>query len=974
MNTIITLDPNKRVGNLRLPETLTLSSSEQPIGQGMVGAVYRIEQAGVQYVIKLPYNELGVHEIQQEYELIEAIHYNFKQNRILALAPIALGITDKAQPVLVMPFYERLLRDEIQALQRAGNFIKAEQKAVEAGLAFARVMEALRATQKTCTDRKLKDFFLDDEDRVVVIDWSETGTGEEVYAAELRLFGMLWHELLLAWVGSPPFRPYDDRFWESYITQQWVTHLIENNLISLGLRLIMAKSVDPNGFTEDGLPHYRPLITALTAWQKVFSAPKPEFSKFAEILGLNPTELKAVELDWKWRASEFEKNLGKTRQQALLEVRKSSMLVPKGQEMPLTLDQAQSAFLESNSAAIQRLIQETPNEKHALKRWIKLIEVQKAGARLNNVARAEIDEHLTRLGTLLHSLPVQDTLEQLAQAEQALELAQEVLSISKQFDPNLLTPLKDEIDLRQDGIKYRQNEDLFAQHQHAHNFLIAGQAFETEFLEQVFPKSELSQFLDILTSDDPKQLRQAYRLVSSAATTPPSAWWLIEIRPYVAYANFMIRYRDPLQPIPTSQIIEAFEAYQRMDNQSLEQELRDHADAVLSRYRKAAIDKLYQTDLNTIPTLVQHLEILSKDLTDAEPEREALAAYQQMHIFRVKWHNFSRNCSEYFANLDVQDPKTWDETLQSVDKELQALLGELNKMNDRERDTLQQQLELTLDIQAFQAVLQGLTEQLQNLISQHQTEITEITERGQTVEALTVTLQAAREDFNNYLKTFETTLQQAQIEFQKQLTDAPSKMQIIKNEIFGKLERHEESRKNVEEEIFNLRGIQLDLSKQIMKHAEKFNQSADAQSDQNKELISQIDQLDQQIHQQVRELRDNQTTQHHQLKRVYVSQLELLGQQTGESALELLIVFPLTILPDIFDEALYNDWLKACHEVVKTIEKNVPLWGEDKNFENWVKKQAFESKSILGGSGKNTKLFQSLLMAIKAAQARMGQR
>lgn len=236
VNVKVTIQPESRRGNIDLGQTLEYEQVAEPLAQGMVGKIYRTTYGDRAYVVKVPHSRANIAEFEDEYNVLSRLWDG--TTAALALPPIARGEIDhdgEPLPVLVMPFYTEPLGRRIEALQAQGDWLGAERVALAAALRFVQVQQRVHHQDRTCTDRKAKDFYLEG-DAVVIIDWNVLQPYEPKFLdAEIGLFGTLWHELLLGRPGVPPLHPEQDSAW-GRADGTGAAH----GLISVGVRLLLA--------------------------------------------------------------------------------------------------------------------------------------------------------------------------------------------------------------------------------------------------------------------------------------------------------------------------------------------------------------------------------------------------------------------------------------------------------------------------------------------------------------------------------------------------------------------------------------------------------------------------------------------------------------------------------------------------------------------------------------------------------------
>ena len=167
---------------------------EDFVGSGQLSAVYRgvaqiitesHETAQHDVVVKVPHSRDKFREAELEFNTLTAMASAVPHDISLPIPQVWRGMVDDAllvtdiirsdeaeRPVIVMPYYdnEQLLTHKVHDLMNRGELIATEQLAVEAAIAFTYAMSAVHTTNQTCTDRKIKDFYLT-EQGIVIIDW-----------------------------------------------------------------------------------------------------------------------------------------------------------------------------------------------------------------------------------------------------------------------------------------------------------------------------------------------------------------------------------------------------------------------------------------------------------------------------------------------------------------------------------------------------------------------------------------------------------------------------------------------------------------------------------------------------------------------------------------------------------------------------------------------------------------------------------
>jgi len=274
--TAIDIKLSKSFGSISLQDSFTYDSAK-PIGEGQLGIVYRAKRENdpaFDFVVKVPHLDSpeGTKELEDEYLILQQLWEKIRESdKNKAVPHAALGSTAvDRRPMLVMPLYHQQLSAVMREQISAGRAFEAEQLALKAIMGFADAMNALRRSEKTCTDRKTKDFFVH-HDQPIVIDWNVLKPLDlDFYAAEVRLFGGIWYELLTGGGVPDDFNPFDDALWQYYDLPP-----VNGGSVSVGFRMAMVASVtQPTGnrfVNEKGEPDYRVLRDTLSRWQAVLN-------------------------------------------------------------------------------------------------------------------------------------------------------------------------------------------------------------------------------------------------------------------------------------------------------------------------------------------------------------------------------------------------------------------------------------------------------------------------------------------------------------------------------------------------------------------------------------------------------------------------------------------------------------------------------------------------------------------------------
>lgn len=459
------------------------------IGRGELGAIYRGQAerhdgTTQDVVVKVPHSVDRYTNVLEEYATLSEI--NEKLRGVVGEVPpitpvpeVGLGYQSPAtvvenapsdessRPILVMPYYkdEHLLIDKVRGLLlfgETGKILAAEKLAVIAAIGFAQVMQALHRGDKACMDRKIKDFYLVDDDRKnienapVVIDWNVLQQdSDNVRVREIRLFGTLWHELFLSRKANPPLQPFVDALWQPLATRNG---FVTGGAVSVGFRLMLSQAVEfqPQHNASDGTAYFKALELALRSWLAALNGEIIDDSSLLNVLTVWPQFLdpldresvRAALVDLQWRLP----GMGVTD-----EARAEAMQAARAAHVS-AIDLARQDILNKRDARealaeVEELIKRHPTEDESrahLERWKMLLTIyDKVANSLPSSRRRGVQQAVMRAGELLHVPVTQDERADLEEAYQALEnLATE----EPEVDENALKLVQLEIRIRR-GIK-----------------------------------------------------------------------------------------------------------------------------------------------------------------------------------------------------------------------------------------------------------------------------------------------------------------------------------------------------------------------------------------------------------------------------------------------------------------------------------------------------------------------------------------
>lgn len=446
-------------------------TSADYIGRGELGAIYRTssQNIGHSIVIKVPHNWNKSQQVQEEYDLLTQISVVMQEKGRPQVVPrAALGeLQPNKLPVMIMPYYEDtdLLIRRVRDLIDQGNLIEAEKQALKAAVDFLYIMRFFPQGQ-ACTDRKIKDFYLGQDEQTTVIDWNVLRSDSlELRVSEIRLFGFLIHELFLERKGQIPFMPFDDTRWRVYTTTGDAGKAYYG-VISVGLRWLLAQIVmfDPGAERTERDDLYRPPIEALEQWQALLSH-RSEFSDssvrdFVNTLAPHHPEDKkeyviaAILADLKWRLDITDDDLLEKRRMAL-----ETLWSPIGIDAirpNLARELERTSYPPDALHRIRRIeIREAESSEDwvtgaHLRRWEMLLEFIEKLEVDSNQEKKEIERRILRIGDGLFYTVAQDyeRRENLKKLKSELNELQEILQRYSGSPIQALHQVEAELELR----------------------------------------------------------------------------------------------------------------------------------------------------------------------------------------------------------------------------------------------------------------------------------------------------------------------------------------------------------------------------------------------------------------------------------------------------------------------------------------------------------------------------------------------
>lgn len=454
---------------------------EDFVGSGQLGAVYggrAITAEGTEHdiVVKVPHSKDKFKEATTEYNILSGIANTIPESIALPVPHVWLGRVDdkelvdvvgsdeQERPVVVMPYYndEQLLTLKVREHLDKHELIPAEILAIDAMIAFSYAMEALHENGSTCTDRKIKDFYLTD-DGIVIIDWNVLrADAMPLRVAEIGLVGYLWHELYFGSKGQVPYMPFKDELWRA--SRHIHDSLLSRGLLSVGFRLLMARAVSFNADTH-GKPSFAGLRQLLETWKQLLRSSKTPtiadvqnaFSTFPE-QGNELADVQAQSLleDLKWRLEPSSD----------VSVRDSALKEAHSDYLGAGEDGEREEIIQAfriDPAGAHELVNERLEKAvnaqnwHAyahLTRWQKILELVSLSADtdISRREREDTENWLQAVGEILHVNPIGED-ESVAKLNEALALLEKVEGLLPEKKETEL--IRDEIRIRLNAEKYR---------------------------------------------------------------------------------------------------------------------------------------------------------------------------------------------------------------------------------------------------------------------------------------------------------------------------------------------------------------------------------------------------------------------------------------------------------------------------------------------------------------------------------------
>jgi hypothetical protein len=558
------------------------------IGRGELGVVYRglarrLDNTTQDVVIKIPHTAEKSREVETEFNILTRINHILPEKGKAAVPVVAIGSVEGSPgPVLVMPYYEdrSLLIRQVRGALFQDDVLLAEQIAVHSGIQYCRIMLALRqlVPAQTSTDRKIKDFYVLDNNQTVIIDWNVLRDDLPEYRlTELRLFGYLWHELFLERKGQPPFEPYTDLRWRAVWVAQNEQTWRSRGLMSVGLRLILARTVAYSSSMQ-GTADFEALARILEQWLALITADAPPqsmgtierlFQQFPDHQpeALHEAEAEAIFQDLRWRLSGTETDL---RDEAVQRARQSTS---KGIQLAHKIIQMvesdpRTAIAELDSLNQQAAVRSEWIDWSHIQRWQHLLALwQMAADELNAPSPSirardlqDIERRLFLAGERLHTLPADDSPDQLDEVTHALDEVLEFFAVLNNEDHAMV---RAEVDVRRLAMTFTRElttADMINRLKDMQSILnrsgtphylsrapIQDGDYENTLLTQIVHYNIFEEMVHAIATlnDLPSReaYEQAYRLaIATAALDGEARWMERRLRPITALAQFLLSY------------------------------------------------------------------------------------------------------------------------------------------------------------------------------------------------------------------------------------------------------------------------------------------------------------------------------------------------------------------------------------------------------------------------------------------------
>lgn len=553
-------------------------NEDDQLAQGTIGTVYQLldpdDPDGPLHVVKV--FSANDPDLREEFEGEYAVISDIRARLIdpVAVPPMARAtLGDDGQPALVMPYYDEmlLLSRHARQLIHQGDWLAIETLVLNTMIAFTEAMIALRDTNRTCVDRKAKDFYWDGE-HLTVLDWNLVGgITPAACATELQLLASVWYEVLTGTYATLRLDPMDDSMWQHRRVES-----VEGGVISVGLRIVMEAAqqlpIEQRFANLNGLPDYALVLPHLQRWLELVSNGLETLSRgaVADFVAGLPEPMQNTELalliytDLAWR-------LGND---GLAATRASMMGLTPDVEVTVTGDQALIEAIrgyditQAQAMAREQLYNATDQQRYReaahKTRWVLLLNVMAATRRAGTVGDSVRRSLVEVATTLLHD-PADDRADKLNTAEKVLGKVKEDIDRLRdeaRYSAALetLDRVMEEVLLRRDALYLRRQErvetqisniDALLQHAERVGYLASAEEPPTEtLLHAIVPHFDVLGHFNALLNDgtitlQDDTLQNLLTLSPDLARFDDDLAFEWRIKDYREYARYRLRFMPP---------------------------------------------------------------------------------------------------------------------------------------------------------------------------------------------------------------------------------------------------------------------------------------------------------------------------------------------------------------------------------------------------------------------------------------------
>lgn len=734
------------------------------VGRGELGAVYKGTADGQDIVVKVPHTPAKNRQAEEEYAILAAIAGQVNNTgKVEPLGKFARA-QHEGKTLIVMPYYERSdrLLDVIKNLLNTKKNVEAERRAVDAAIHYTQVMQAIHSIPasengyingpRSCTDRKIKDFYFV-YGQHYILDWNVVREDAEPFrVAEIKLFGFLWHELFLGGKGKAPFDPFDDR--------KWALPDYPQGVISVGLRVLMARAVACNAAPNPNGADIKRLGEALTQWRGLLTQqiPPPDTAAITKMLNAfdgNPLSsaeiITAIQKDLLWRLDPDSVDLN-TRADSLKIARE---LLQQGDAWlnnilnALEHDGANTEIpLAPDSAPLTAVHRE---------RWQTLVNILKEvdsyvnSGDMRFFQRDEVLQSVTLIGRLLHRTLADDDTASLDDVARALTKIRENMPSESQH----LVAVQKELDARQAALTFNSQTSW-----RLGDRLDAVKALEAKFtgyfkplLDDLAQETLLPKFKDTVErvnngAGTPEEAFAAYYELQAWADVINEGRLLHEqVSPWLDVLDFHRSYHreSPTHDLNTLQ--EVLHRWQLMQS-DVYTEFHDGLKRTIQPYVSAAIAYLEEH----VGHRIEHEQVTATaSALERVKDKERFDIPEDL-LIRVN------KVSEFFGDWDVQSmkfisdpkPETAKALLEKLNSEREGILmSELftTIKTEEQLKTYRELLEKMLDVSISTAIATDIENALAKLNDESEIAKT-IKALTQDIDSTQVKLETAQDGYN----------------------------------------------------------------------------------------------------------------------------------------------------------------------------------------------------------------------------------